>query len=306
MSTALLPWFAGRFWRQYQELVRAGWERAERLEHEQRLLVEQARSRERARIAQDMHDVLGHDLSLIALSAGALKLAPGLEEAQRVVAGEIRARAAASVERLGEVIGILREEVDDEPSRASDTGIPRLVADASAAGLVVDLRIDHDDAPRTEGITGVRTDASTPPATGNAISTCATPATGAAAGSTRTGTTPSHNAPPAAARAAHRVVQEALTNAAAGFALAEWLRAWLRIAVACPTARLAPGRVPARRRHGGRGRRSHRRCCRSGGVVGPGGRCRGAAVGRLSVRRRREPGRSSGVAGLFARAHRWP
>lgn len=160
-----------------------------------------------------MHDVLGHDLSLIALSAGALKLAPGLDEAQRAMAGEIRARAAASVERLGEVIGILREEADDEQSRAPDTGIPRLVADASAAGLVVDLRIDHNDAPRTEDTTGARTDTSTPPATGNATSTCTPPATGAAADSTLPGTAP-HNAPPAVARAAHRVVQEALTNAA--------------------------------------------------------------------------------------------
>ncbi|WSW10609.1 histidine kinase [Streptomyces sp. NBC_01005] len=168
---AMLPWFAGRFWRQYQELVRAGWERAGRLEREQRLVAEQARSRERARIAQDMHDVLGHDLSLIALSAGALKLAPGLDEAHRAAAGEIRARAAASVERLGEVIGLLREEAGEEapqPSQPSGTGIARLVEEAAAAGLPVVLRAEGE----ADGIS------------------------------------------PAAARAAHRVVQEALTNAA--------------------------------------------------------------------------------------------
>ncbi|MET7493057.1 hypothetical protein [Streptomyces sp900116325] len=50
---AMLPWFVGRFWRQYQELVRAGWERAAHLEREQRLVAEQARLLERARIAQD-------------------------------------------------------------------------------------------------------------------------------------------------------------------------------------------------------------------------------------------------------------
>ncbi|MEU5716176.1 histidine kinase [Streptomyces sp. NPDC020403] len=74
---AMLPWFVGRFWRQYQELVRAGWERANRLEREHQLVAEQARSRERARIAQDMHDVLGHDLSLIALSAVRSSWPPG-------------------------------------------------------------------------------------------------------------------------------------------------------------------------------------------------------------------------------------
>ncbi|MFF4427647.1 histidine kinase [Streptomyces sp. NPDC001513] len=79
----MLPWFAGRFLRQYRELVRAGWERAARLERERHLVAEQARLRERTRIAQDMHDLLGHELSLIALSAGALKLAPGLSEDHR-------------------------------------------------------------------------------------------------------------------------------------------------------------------------------------------------------------------------------
>ncbi|MFE6976417.1 sensor histidine kinase [Streptomyces sp. NPDC057682] len=166
---AMLPWCAGRFWRQYQELVRAGWERAARLEREQRLVAEQARSRERARIAQDMHDLLGHDLSLIALSAGALKLAPDLDAAHREAAGEIRARAAASVERLGEVIGLLREETgDDAEDGPPGATIPRLVADASAAGLPVALHIEGDPAAL----------------------------------------------PAQAARAAHRVVQEALTNAA--------------------------------------------------------------------------------------------
>lgn len=169
---AMLPWCAGRFWRQYQELVRAGWERAARLEREQRLVAEQSRARERARIAQDMHDLIGHDLSLIALSAGALKLAPGLDEAHREAAGEIRARAAASVERLGEVIGLLRQDgddrADDEPPGPPGTGIPRLVAEAAASGLPVTLHAGGDAAAL----------------------------------------------PSPAARAAHRVVQEALTNAA--------------------------------------------------------------------------------------------
>ncbi|WLQ50152.1 histidine kinase [Streptomyces poriferorum] len=164
---AMLPWFAGRFWRLYQELVRAGWERAGQLEREQRLVAEQARSRERTRIAQDMHDVLGHELSLIALSAGALKLAPGLDESHRAAAGKIRARAAASVERLGEVIGLLREEADGPPGPPG-TGIPQLVAEAAAAGLPVTLHAEGDPAAM----------------------------------------------PPPAARAAHRVVREALTNAA--------------------------------------------------------------------------------------------
>ncbi|KUL52001.1 histidine kinase [Streptomyces violaceusniger] len=143
-GAVVLPWFVGRFCRQYRELVRAGWERAARLEREQRLIAEQARLRERARIAQDMHDVLGHELSLIALSAGALKLAPGLADGRREAARDIRARAAAAVDRLGEVIGVLRQEPDGAPPEPGGAGVAELVERASASGLTVRLRTDGE------------------------------------------------------------------------------------------------------------------------------------------------------------------
>ncbi|MER5207502.1 histidine kinase [Streptomyces sp. NPDC002825] len=168
VAATMLPWFAGRFWCQYQQLVRAGWERVGQLQREQELIADQARLRERARIAQDMHDVLGHDLSLIALSAGALKLAPDLEEHHRRAAGDIRARAAAAVERLGEVIGVLREETDTTPMDPCNSSLTSLTSEASAAGLTVELRVDGE----------------------------------------------ADDVPPVVARAAHRVVQEALTNVA--------------------------------------------------------------------------------------------
>ncbi|MBW8818800.1 MAG: sensor histidine kinase [Streptomyces sp.] len=166
VAATMLPWFAGRFWCQYQQLVRAGWERADQLQREQQLIADQARLRERARIAQDMHDVLGHDLSLIALSAGALKLAPDLEEHHQRAAGDIRARAAAAVERLGEVIGVLREETDTMAMAPGNSSITSLTSEASAAGLTVELRIDGE----------------------------------------------AEDLPSVVERAAHRVVQEALTN----------------------------------------------------------------------------------------------
>nr|PPQ62303.1 sensor histidine kinase [Streptomyces sp. QL37] len=140
----LLPWFAGRFWRQYQELARAGWEKAERLGRERQLVGEQARLAERARIAQDMHDVLGHDLSLIALSAGALQLAPGLDEQQRRAAKDIRARAATAVERLGEVVGVLSDHAEPPPLRPHGRELTELVGDAAESGLRVELRVDGE------------------------------------------------------------------------------------------------------------------------------------------------------------------
>ncbi|MGV9269974.1 sensor histidine kinase [Kitasatospora sp. NPDC003701] len=150
VCAGMAPWMAGRFWRQSQELVRAGWERAERLEREQQLVAEQARLRERARIAQDMHDALGHDLSLIALRAGALKLAPDLAPSHREAAQEIRKGAGAAVERLAEVIGILRDDVDEAGRGPADAGIAQLVEEAAAAGLEVRLTVSGtaDGLPR--------------------------------------------------------------------------------------------------------------------------------------------------------------
>ncbi|GAA2530474.1 histidine kinase [Streptomyces koyangensis] len=137
-----VPWFAGRFVRQYRELVRAGWERARRLERERALVAEQARLRERARIAQDMHDLLGHDLSLLALGAGALQLRPGLDAGSARAAADLRARAGEAVERLGTVVGLLREDAPGPPDDPA-----ALVERAAATGMPATLATSGDPAP---------------------------------------------------------------------------------------------------------------------------------------------------------------
>ena len=67
----VLPWLVGRCVRQNAALISTGWELADRMEREQQAVSDQARLRERSRIAGDMHDSLGHELSLIAVRAGA-------------------------------------------------------------------------------------------------------------------------------------------------------------------------------------------------------------------------------------------
>ncbi|WP_207400848.1 sensor histidine kinase [Actinomadura roseirufa] len=194
----VLPWLVGRYWQQYQELLRAGWERADRLEREQRIIAEQERLRERARIAQDMHDSLGHELALIAVRAGALQVSAGLGERHRQAARELRAGAAEATEHLREIIGVLREDAGTgerdgrgariRPARES---IAELVDRARASGVPVHLVDDPAD--------GFPGDPSADSAGERAARVAAELA--GEAGSM-------------VSLAAHRVAQEAITNAA--------------------------------------------------------------------------------------------
>ncbi|MBA8823436.1 signal transduction histidine kinase [Saccharopolyspora lacisalsi] len=138
----IMSWLLGRYRRQHVALVHAGWERAEHLEREQRIVSEQARLRERARISQDMHDSLGHELSLIALQAGGLELAGGLDDEQRAVVGELRERAGAATEQLREMIGVLREEAGTPSTEPWSQSIDELVQRCRDAGMVVALDAD--------------------------------------------------------------------------------------------------------------------------------------------------------------------
>ncbi|MFD7307121.1 sensor histidine kinase [Promicromonospora sp. NPDC059942] len=173
------PWLAGRNRRQQAELARLAGERVARLEREQELVARSARAEERARIATELHDLVGHDLALIAVRAGALEVSAGLAPADRhadraAVAG-IRVTAMEATDRLRGVLGALRDgPAGDGPLAPPHETIAALVARAASAGL--DVRLD--DAPdAASGLTG-------------------------------------NGAGSLAEQAAHRVVQEALTNAA--------------------------------------------------------------------------------------------
>ncbi|MFF0590689.1 histidine kinase [Streptomyces sp. NPDC003781] len=134
---SVFPWLVGRYWRQSRVLAEAGWLRAARLEERQRHAEERARLRERSRIAQDMHDSLGHELSLLALRAGALQVAPGLAAEHRAAAADLRAAAADATDHLHRIIGVLREDDEPVPLAPAGESVEELVARAAESGLPV-------------------------------------------------------------------------------------------------------------------------------------------------------------------------
>ncbi|WP_197288553.1 sensor histidine kinase [Nocardia sp. NRRL S-836] len=116
-----LPWFLGRVAHQQAALAAA--------------TVEAAHLRERTRIAHEAHDTLGHELSLLALQAGALEMT--LPEEHREAAARLRVSAAGATERLADLVFLLR---DGEPVAAG--GVQDLVDGARRAGLAVEFTSD--------------------------------------------------------------------------------------------------------------------------------------------------------------------
>lgn len=139
-----LPWLIGIYRRQRSALLHAGWERAAQLEQQQRIVADQARLRERARIAHDMHDFLGHHLSLAALQAGALELAPGIADQHAAKAGALRSSIAAATEQLREITSVLRDDGDPVPIAPVNESIRQLVGRLRAAGLDVRLEVSAE------------------------------------------------------------------------------------------------------------------------------------------------------------------
>ncbi|MCX4967090.1 histidine kinase [Streptomyces sp. NBC_00654] len=138
-AALLLPWLAGRHWRGRRELVREGWRLARSLEERQHLVAERARLTERADIAADMHDSLGHVLSLVALRAGALELSPDLTDRDRTDLAELRGTIADAVEQLRETVAVLHDPAGTEPGRGlpvTDT-VEDLLGRAAASGVPV-------------------------------------------------------------------------------------------------------------------------------------------------------------------------
>ncbi|GLK09053.1 two-component sensor histidine kinase [Streptosporangium carneum] len=125
-------------------------ERAVRVETEARLRAEQAQHRAREVIAREIHDVLGHRLSLLSVHAGALEYHPDAppEDVARA-ARVIRESAHQALQDLREVIGVLRAPVGELPQPTlADLG--QLAAESETAGTRIDLR-EEVDGPVPEG-----------------------------------------------------------------------------------------------------------------------------------------------------------
>lgn len=198
---AVLPALWGRYRAQRRALTDALRERNEQLVREHAMIAHQARLRERHRIAQDMHDSLGHQLALISVHTGALEVDRTLTDRQREAVGVLRLAAVAAMRELREVVGVLHDE---------STALPPGPGSPSPAGAGAGVGAGTGIRTGTGGGTGL-----------GGVGTGGVDGIEGLVDSSRAAGTPvslvrdGERRPLAASagHAAYRVVQEALTNA---------------------------------------------------------------------------------------------
>jgi signal transduction histidine kinase len=132
-------------------------------EHEELTELERAKRavlEERARIAREMHDVVAHHMSMIAVRAetAPYRVTDLPESAQQELA-TIATAARAALTDMRRLLGVLRAEDGEAPTEPQPglTDLGDLVETARAAGVDVTLTTDGlDGAPETVGLAAYR------------------------------------------------------------------------------------------------------------------------------------------------------
>jgi signal transduction histidine kinase len=137
------------------EQAREAEERAARAEREREERARAAVAEEQARIARELHDVVGHSVSVMTVQASAVRrlLRPDQEREREalLVVEQAGREALAEMRRL---VGVLRrpEEAPALAPQPSLQHLDRLIAQARESGLPVELRIEGEATELPAGV----------------------------------------------------------------------------------------------------------------------------------------------------------
>ena len=119
--------------------------RATTLERERDQAAEAAVADERARIARELHDLIGHSISVMGLQAGAVRrlLAPE-QQREREALEAVERTGRDAVAEMHRLLGFLRGDSDDGATAALPTvqRLDELIGDVRRAGLDVELQVE--------------------------------------------------------------------------------------------------------------------------------------------------------------------
>jgi signal transduction histidine kinase len=144
----------GLFVRSRRERVEVFRERAERLERERELLAQRAVAEERVRIAQELHDVVAHNVSMIVVRAQALA-ATVPEDRVTAATADIAKLGREAMAEMHRTLKLLRAGEDQAAERAPQPGLADLgdlLERSRAAGLRVELAVEGDPRPLSQSV----------------------------------------------------------------------------------------------------------------------------------------------------------
>jgi signal transduction histidine kinase len=141
----LVAWLAGDNLRVRQQRWAALQARARRLEAEREERARQAVTEERLRIARELHDVVAHAMSVVAVQAGvANHVIDSRPDQARAALATVETNTRAALVEMRRLLGVLRQENEPSASLVPAPGladVPRLVEQFRAAGLIVDVDV---------------------------------------------------------------------------------------------------------------------------------------------------------------------
>jgi len=151
----LAAWAAGTLSRIKRANLQAARSRADRAEAELDRQAALAAGRERTRIARELHDVVAHHVSLIAVQAeAAASLLPGRPEQARSAVDIIGDTARQALTELRRLLGVLRgpaERLETAPT-ASLGELSEVLDQVRGTGLPVDFEVVGTPGPLSPGV----------------------------------------------------------------------------------------------------------------------------------------------------------
>ncbi|MGI5459802.1 sensor histidine kinase [Streptomyces sp. CA-249302] len=141
LATATAPVFLGQLVQARRELALRLAEITRARESERQLLAQSVLAKERAQLAREMHDVVSHQVSLIAVRAGALQVGTRDPETKKAAA-DIRRLGVQTLDELRHMVGVLRAAGSRPTELTPQPSLDRLPQLVEGSGIEADLDTD--------------------------------------------------------------------------------------------------------------------------------------------------------------------
>ena len=149
-------WLLGLFAHNYRAYAARLEERTAELERAREALARRAVTEERLRLARELHDVVAHAMSVIAVQSGVgAHVADSRPEEVGKALAAIEATSRSALIELRRLLGVLRQDGEPQASLTPAPGLANLeglLAEVAKAGLAVRLRVEGAPVPLPAGL----------------------------------------------------------------------------------------------------------------------------------------------------------